>query len=165
MKKILYIICGVALTLSVFSSCNGSGIKGLFGGNDSTEQKEAKKESVRGFDAGLTKKLLAIGEENKLDDKQLVQLIEQFDLVLKEVDAKLDSILSMPEGQDRCSEFDRLQKSENMKLLEKTYGILNHADRQAGFSSEIGNKLKSLNVPERRDSMMSKGHAIVKECK
>lgn len=167
MKLSKIILSSFVLSFALLTSCNGSGLKGFFGGdkedNDSTKT-EKQKEETQKFDATLTTKLVNIGDEKKLDSEQLGQLIDQFDLLLKQLDAEIDEIAKMPAGDAKCEAIHKLGKRDNDRLLERVYSCLNHADNQPGFNNEIGSRLKNLDVRKRQKNMRNKIKAIVSEC-
>lgn len=171
MKLSKIILSSFVLSFALLTSCNGSGLKGFFGGdkegNDTTKtgtKTESPKEEAPKFDAALTTKLVDLGDEKKLDSEQLGQLIDQFDLLLKEYDADIDDIAKMPAGDAKCEALRKLGKHNNYQLLERVYNCLNHADDQPGFNKEIGSRLKNLDVRNRQKSMRNKIKAIVSEC-
>lgn len=167
MKLSKIILSSFVLSFALLSSCNGSGLKGFFGGdkedNDSTKTEKQKEETPK-FDATLTTKLVNLGDEKKLDSEQLGQLIDQFDMLLKQLDAEIDEIAKMPAGDAKCEAIHKLGKRDNDRLLERVYSCLNHADNQPGFNNEIGSRLKNLDVRNRQKSMRNKIKAIVSEC-
>lgn len=167
MKLSKIILSSFVLSFALLSSCNGSGLKGFFGGdkedNDSTKTEKQKEETPK-FDATLTTKLVNLGDEKKLDSEQLGQLIDQFDLLLKQHDAEIDEIAKMPAGDAKCEAIHKLGKRDNDRLLERVYSCLNHADNQPGFNNEIGSRLKNLDVRKRQKNMRNKIKAIVSEC-
>lgn len=167
MKLSKIILSSFVLSFALLTSCNGSGLKGFFGGdkedNDSTKT-EKQKEGTPKFDAVLTTKLVDLGDEKKLDSEQLGQLIAQFDLLLKQLDAEIDEIAKMPAGDAKCEAIHKLGKRDNDRLLERVYSCLNHADDQPGFNNEIGSRLKNLDVRKRQKNMRNKIKAIVSEC-
>ena len=167
MKLSKIILSSFVLSFALLSSCNGSGLKGFFGGdkedNDSTKTEKQKEETPK-FDATLTTKLVNLGDEKKLDSEQLGQLIDQFDLLLKQHDAEIDEIAKMPAGDAKCEAIRKLGKRDNDRLLERVYSCLNHADNQPGFNNEIGSRLKNLDVRKRQKNMRNKIKAIVSEC-
>ena len=167
MKLSDIILSSFVLSFALLSSCNGSGLKGFFGGdkedNDSTKTEKQKEETPK-FDATLTTKLVNLGDEKKLDSEQLGQLIDQFDLLLKQHDAEIDEIAKMPAGDAKCEAIHKLGKRDNDRLLERVYSCLNHADNQPGFNNEIGSRLKNLDVRKRQKNMRNKIKAIVSEC-
>lgn len=167
MKLSKIILSSFVLSFALLTSCNGSGLKGFFGGdkedNDSTKTEKQKEETPK-FDATLTTKLVNLGDEKKLDSEQLGQLIDQFDLLLKQLDAEIDEIAKMPAGDAKCEAIHKLGKRDNDRLLERVYSCLNHADDQPGFNNEIGSRLKNLDVRKRQKSMRNKIKAIVSEC-
>ena len=167
MKLSKIILSSFVLSFALLSSCNGSGLKGFFGGdkedNDSTKTEKQKEETPK-FDATLTTKLVNLGDEKKLDSEQLGQLIDQFDLLLKQLDAEIDEIAKMPAGDAKCEAIHKLGKRDNDRLLERVYSCLNHADDQPGFNNEIGSRLKNLDVRKRQKNMRNKIKAIVSEC-
>ena len=167
MKLSKIILSSFVLSFALLSSCNGSGLKGFFGGdkedNDSTKTEKQKEETPK-FDATLTTKLVNLGDEKKLDSEQLGQLIDQFDLLLKQLDAEIDEIAKMPAGDAKCEAIRKLGKRDNDRLLERVYSCLNHADNQPGFNNEIGSRLKNLDVRKRQKNMRNKIKAIVSEC-
>lgn len=167
MKLSKIILSSFVLSFALLSSCNGSGLKGFFGGdkedNDSTKTEKQKEETPK-FDATLTTKLVNLGDEKKLDSEQLGQLIDQFDLLLKQLDAEIDEIAKMPAGDAKCEAIHKLGKRDNDRLLERVYSCLNHADNQPGFNNEIGSRLKNLDVRKRQKNMRNKIKAIVSEC-
>ena len=167
MKLSKIILSSFVLSFALLSSCNGSGLKGFFGGdkeyNDSTKTEKQKEETPK-FDATLTTKLVNLGDEKKLDSEQLGQLIDQFDLLLKQHDAEIDEIAKMPAGNAKCEAIKKLGKRDNYRLLERVYSCLNHADDQPGFNNEIGSRLKNLDVRKRQKNMRNKIKAIVSEC-
>lgn len=167
MKLSKIILSSFVLSFALLTSCNGSGLKGFFGGdkedNDSTKTEKQKEETPK-FDATLTTKLVNLGDEKKLDSEQLGQLIDQFDLLLKQLDAEIDEIAKMPAGDAKCEAIHKLGKRDNDRLLERVYSCLNHADDQPGFNNEIGSRLKNLDVRKRQKNMRNKIKAIVSEC-
>lgn len=167
MKLSKIILSSFVLSFALLTSCNGSGLKGFFGGdkedNDSTKTEKQKEETPK-FDATLTTKLVNLGDEKKLDSEQLGQLIDQFDLLLKQLDAEIDEIAKMPAGDSKCEAIHKLGKRDNDRLLERVYSCLNHADDQPGFNNEIGSRLKNLDVRKRQKNMRNKIKAIVSEC-
>lgn len=167
MKLSKIILSSFVLSFALLTSCNGSGLKGFFGGdkedNDSTKTEKQKEETPK-FDATLTTKLVNLGDEKKLDSEQLGQLIDQFDLLLKQLDAKIDEIAKMPAGDAKCEAIHKLGKRDNDRLLERVYSCLNHADDQPGFNNEIGSRLKNLDVRKRQKNMRNKIKAVVSEC-
>lgn len=167
MKISKIILSSFVLSFALLTSCNGSGLKGFFGGdkedNDSTKTEKQKEETPK-FDATLTTKLVNLGDEKKLDSEQLGQLIDQFDLLLKQLDAEIDEIAKMPAGDAKCEAIHKLGKRDNDRLLERVYSCLNHADDQPGFNNEIGSRLKNLDVRKRQKNMRNKIKAIVSEC-
>ena len=167
MKLSKIILSSFVLSFALLTSCNGSGLKGFFGGdkedNDSTKTEKQKEETPK-FDATLTTKLVNLGDEKKLDSEQLGQLIDQFDLLLKQLDAEIDEIAKMPAGDAKCEAIRKLGKRDNDRLLERVYSCLNHADNQPGFNNEIGSRLKNLDVRKRQKNMRNKIKAIVSEC-
>ena len=167
MKLSKIILSSFVLSFALLSSCNGSGLKGFFGGdkedNDSTKTEKQKEETPK-FDATLTTKLVNLGDEKKLDSEQLGQLIDQFDMLLKQLDAEIDEIAKMPAGDAKCEATHKLGKRDNDRLLERVYSCLNHADNQPGFNNEIGSRLKNLDVRKRQKNMRNKIKAIVSEC-
>lgn len=167
MKLSKIILSSFVLSFALLTSCNGSGLKGFFGGdkedNDSTKTEKQKEETPK-FDATLTTKLVNLGDEKKLDSEQLGQLIDQFDLLLKQLDAEIDEIAKMPAGDAKCEAIHKLGKRDNDRLLERVYSCLNHADDQSGFNNEIGSRLKNLDVRKRQKNMRNKIKAIVSEC-
>ena len=167
MKLSKIILSSFVLSFALLTSCNGSGLKGFFGGdkedNDSTKTEKQKEETPK-FDATLTTKLVNLGDEKKLDSEQLGQLIDQFDLLLKQHDAEIDEIAKMPAGDAKCEAIHKLGKRDNDRLLERVYSCLNHADNQPGFNNEIGSRLKNLDVRKRQKNMRNKIKAIVSEC-
>lgn len=167
MKLSKIILSSFVLSFALLSSCNGSGLKGFFGGdkedNDSTKTEKQKEETPK-FDATLTTKLVNLGDEKKLDSEQLGQLIDQFDMLLKQLDAEIDEIAKMPAGDAKCEAIHKLGKRDNDRLLERVYSCLNHADNQPGFNNEIGSRLKNLDVRKRQKNMRNKIKAIVSEC-
>lgn len=167
MKLSKIILSSFVLSFALLTSCNGSGLKGFFGGdkedNDSTKTEKQKEETPK-FDATLTTKLVNLGDEKKLDSEQLGQLIDQFDLLLKQHDAEIDEIAKMPAGDAKCEAIRKLGKRDNDRLLERVYSCLNHADNQPGFNNEIGSRLKNLDVRKRQKNMRNKIKAIVSEC-
>lgn len=167
MKLSKIILSSFVLSFALLTSCNGSGLKGFFGGdkedNDSTKTEKQKEETPK-FDATLTTKLVNLGDEKKLDSEQLGQLIDQFDLLLKQLDAEIDEIAKMPAGDAKCEAIHKLGKRDNDRLLERVYSCLNHADNQPGFNNEIGSRLKNLDVRKRQKNMRNKIKAIVSEC-
>ena len=167
MKLSKIILSSFVLSFALLSSCNGSGLKGFFGGdkedNDSTKTEKQKEETPK-FDATLTTKLVNLGDEKKLDSEQLGQLIDQFDMLLKQLDAEIDEIAKMPAGDAKCEAIHKLGKRDNDRLLERVYSCLNHADDQPGFNNEIGSRLKNLDVRKRQKNMRNKIKAIVSEC-
>lgn len=171
MKLSKIILSSFVLSFALLTSCNGSGLKGFFGGdkedNDSTKtgtKTEAPKEEAPKFDAALTTKLVDLGDEKKLDSEQLGQLIDQFDFMLKNLDTEIDDIAKMPAGDAKCEAVHQLGKRDNDQLLERVYSCLNHADDQPGFNNEIGSRLKNLDVRKRQKNMRNKIKAIVSEC-
>lgn len=167
MKLSKIILSSFVLSFALLSSCNGSGLKGFFGGdkeyNDSTKTEKQKEETPK-FDATLTTKLVNLGDEKKLDSEQLGQLIDQFDMLLKQLDAEIDEIAKMPAGDAKCEAIHKLGKRDNDRLLERVYSCLNHADNLPGFNNEIGSRLKNLDVRKRQKNMRNKIKAIVSEC-
>lgn len=167
MKLSKIILSSFVLSFALLTSCNGSGLKGFFGGdkedNDSTKTEKQKEETPK-FDATLTTKLVNLGDEKKLDSEQLGQLIDQFDMLLKQLDAEIDEIAKMPAGDAKCEAIHKLGKRDNDRLLERVYSCLNHADNQPGFNNEIGSRLKNLDVRKRQKNMRNKIKAIVSEC-
>ena len=167
MKLSKIILSSFVLSFALLTSCNGSGLKGFFGGdkedNDSTKTEKQKEETPK-FDATLTTKLVNLGDEKKLDSEQLGQLIDQFDMLLKQLDAEIDEIAKMPAGDAKCEAINKLGKRDNDRLLERVYSCLNHADNQPGFNNEIGSRLKNLDVRKRQKNMRNKIKAIVSEC-
>lgn len=167
MKLSKIILSSFVLSFALLTSCNGSGLKGFFGGdkedNDSTKTEKQKEETPK-FDATITTKLVNLGDEKKLDSEQLGQLIDQFDLLLKQLDAEIDEIAKMPAGDAKCEAIHKLGKRDNDRLLERVYNCLNHADDQPGFNNEIGSRLKNLDVRKRQKNMRNKIKAIVSEC-
>lgn len=167
MKLSKIILSSFVLSFALLTSCNGSGLKGFFGGdkedNDSTKTEKQKEETPK-FDATLTTKLVNLGDEKKLDSEQLGQLIDQFDLLLKQLDAEIDEIAKMPAGDAKCEAIHKLGKRDNDRLLERVYSCLNHADDQLGFNNEIGSRLKNLDVRKRQKNMRNIIKAIVSEC-
>lgn len=167
MKLSKIILSSFVLSFALLTSCNGSGLKGFFGGdkedNDSTKTEKQKEETPK-FDATLTTKLVNLGDEKKLDSEQLGQLIDQFDLLLKQLDAEIDEIAKMPAGDAKCEAIHKLGKRDNDRLLERVYSCLNHADNQPGFNNEIGSRLKNLDVRKRQKNMRNKIKTIVSEC-
>lgn len=167
MKLSKIILSSFVLSFALLTSCNGSGLKGFFGSdkedNDSTKTEKQKEETPK-FDATLTTKLVNLGDEKKLDSEQLGQLIDQFDMLLKQLDAEIDEIAKMPAGDAKCEAIHKLGKRDNDRLLERVYSCLNHADNQPGFNNEIGSRLKNLDVRKRQKNMRNKIKAIVSEC-
>ena len=167
MKLSKIILSSFVLSFALLTSCNGSGLKGFFGGdkedNDSTKTEKQKEETPK-FDATLTTKLVNLGDEKKLDSEQLGELIDQFDMLLKQLDAEIDEIAKMPAGDAKCEAIHKLGKRDNDRLLERVYSCLNHADNQPGFNNEIGSRLKNLDVRKRQKNMRNKIKAIVSEC-
>ena len=159
MKLSKIILSSFVLSFALLTSCNGSGLKGFFGGdkedNDSTKTEKQKEETPK-FDATLTTKLVNLGDEKKLDSEQLGQLIDQFDMLLKQLDAEIDEIAKMPAGDAKCEAIHKLGKRDNDRLLERVYSCLNHADNQPGFNNEIGSRLKNLDVRKRQKNMRNK---------
>lgn len=158
MKKILYFISISIISLGLLSSCN---LKSSGNDSEGQEETEGKKEA---YDKELCDKLLAKAKENKLSSEDIIQLADEFNNLLSYLEKKIDKIKEMPAGEKRCEKVIELEDTPEGQAIDKIYKTLNHADRQEGFTTEVGAKLKSLNVPERQKAMNNTLRDIIKDC-
>ncbi len=117
------------------------------------------------YDIALCQRLIAVGQDNTLTDAQLDTLAVQFENMFAYCEGEVARIYDMPKGEDKCEAILAFRDAAEVGTLEHLYRLLDHADRQAGFTQALGRRLKDMNVSKRRKDIKIKLTSIYGECK
>lgn len=165
MKKIFHLLAVALVGSLALSSCNGFGIKGLFGGDsDSTATETQAKEEAPQFDEALCRELIAEGAQKKLTTERLEQCLEQMALMMDKLEARVKHIEEMPAGEDRCNEAMSLTDDKDKFMFASMFKCLETSPQQPGYTNEIGNKFKQMDIRKRSKTVNLALAKIISEC-